>query len=132
MPTFVPTHVIDWIENADKAKVTGKEELNDTEVYAVEMEREDSEKQKVFFNIETGLLFAIEFEQEGSDSLMFIKDYREFEGLMVPYEYEYEIGQMDFKVSLKLEEIEFNGDVDESDLQPPDELLNEVQDSDDK
>ena len=62
---------------------------------------------------------------------MFIKDYREFEGLMVPYEYQYEIGQMEFKVSHIVEEIEFNGDVDESDLQPPDELLNDVQDGDD-
>ena len=136
MPTFVPTHVIDWIENADKAKVTGKEKLNDTEVYAIEMEREDGEKQKMFFNIETGLLFAMEFEQLSSESLrythMFIKDYREVEGLMVPCEFEYELGQMDFKMSLELEKIEFNGDVDESDLQPPDELLNEVQDSDDK
>ena len=51
---------------------------------------------------------------------------------MVPYEYEYKIGQMNITMFVKVEEIEFNGDVDESDLQLPDELLNDFQDSEDK
>ena len=133
MPSFVPAHVIDWLDNSDKAKVIGKEELEETDVYVVEIEQEDGPQQKVYFEIETGLLFAMGLDQQmGLESVMFVKDYREFQGLMVPYEYEYKIGQMNITMFVKVEEIEFNGDVDESDLQLPDELLNDFQDSEDK
>ena len=132
-PVLIPAHAVAWLEYAAESKVTGKQELEGTTVYVVEMDLEGIGKPKLFFGVESGLLFAVQVNQSGNGQMsdFFLKDHREVEGILVPHSIDYRIKDMDIEIQMTIEGIEFNGDVDESDLEVPEELKGEA-DAEDK
>ncbi len=132
-------YIEDWTalfkEDAAASKVTGKQELEGTTVYVVEMDVEGIGKQKLFFGVESGLLFAIQLNPSGKNGLMtsyFLKDHREVEGILVPHSFDYRIKDMGIEILMTIEKIEFNEDIDESDLEVPKELTDAAKDEADK
>ncbi len=97
-------------------EVKGKQTVGDKEAYLVEATPEVGPSEKMYFDVETGLLVRLDAERSTPQGPMsfetFMKDYRDVDGVKMPFLIEQNMPQMNFVI--KVEEIKHNVEIDEA------------------
>ena len=103
--------------------VTGKEKIGEREAYVIEMKSADASRtEKLFFDTETGLLVRWDMVRKVPNrGHVFVKvhldDYREVDGLKVPFKIRFAFESFDF--TMKLDELKHNVSIDDAMFRKP-------------
>ncbi len=84
---------IDWEEKGSKISLEGKKEIEGTETFEVKLVTEDGEEKFYYFDTENYVpimtkAFASTGEMEGKAVEIYLSDYQEVDGLMIPFSIE--------------------------------------------
>ncbi|MEM1330825.1 MAG: outer membrane lipoprotein-sorting protein [Planctomycetota bacterium] len=119
---------LDYKETYPTREFGGTKDLDGEQVYVVTLtpEGEDATPQTRYYSIESGLLVrmdAVQSSQMGEMQVVTrMRDYREVDGLKVPFETEIEIAAMGMKQIVKFDSVEHGVEVDDSIFAPPAEV----------
>ena len=102
--------------------VTGKEKVNERDAYVVEATAKAGGNDKMYFDAENGLIVRVDSETESPDGAKFtattyLDDYREVDGIKVPFGLRQESPQFSF--SIKMKEITHNVPIEDAKFQKP-------------
>jgi zinc protease len=105
-----------------KMKVTGKGRVGDREAYVIEAPREDGSSERMYFDTQGGLLVQSEIPMDVPDEGKTIvnsqyEDYREVEGVKVPFMIRQTSAYFDFVI--KLSEVKHNVPIDDAKFKKP-------------
>lgn len=107
-----------------KISVKGKEKVGSREAYVVEAPRQDGSVEKMYFDTQSGLLVQseapMEVPEEGKTVVnVQYEDYREVEGIKVPFTIRQTSAYFDFVI--KLREAKYNVPIDDAKFKKPSE-----------
>ena len=102
-------------------KVIGREKIGDREANIVEVASADGKAEKLFFDVQTGLLIAKRVDSETAFGTIFeeteFEDYREVEGVKMPFTIR--LSKLDSGFVRKFTEIKLNVPIDETKFNIP-------------
>lgn len=100
-----------------KLVLEGAEKLEDTPVYKLSITGPDGNTTTAYFEVDSGLKIKSVASQEGPQGEVTVtnrfSDYREIDGVMVPFETKSE-GMAPFPMTLKVEEVKINTGIDDA------------------
>ncbi len=105
-----------------KMSLKGKEKVGDHEAYVIEAPREDGSSEKMYFDTQSGLLIQSEIPMDVPDEGKTVvnsqyEDYREVEGVKVPFTIRQTSAYFDFVI--KLSEVKYNVPIDDAKFKKP-------------
>jgi zinc protease len=104
-----------------KLVVKGKDKVGDKEVYLVEATPPEGGVEKLYFDTQSGLIVKTDIEAETPQGKMpveiYLEDYKEVEGIKVPFSLRQVTPAVSF--SIKLTEVKYNVPVDDSKFNKP-------------
>ncbi len=105
-----------------KMSVKGKEKLGGHEAYVIEAPREDGSSEKMYFDTQSGLLVQTEIPMDVPDEGKTIvnsqyEDYREVEGVKVPFIIRQTSADFDFVI--RLSEVKYDVPIDDAKFKKP-------------
>ncbi len=108
--------IIKLKESYSQKKVIGREKIGDREANIVEVTWADGKTEKLFFDVQTGLLIAKRVDSETAFGTIFeetdFEDYREVEGIKIPFTVR--LSKLDSSLVRKFTEIKLNVPIDET------------------
>lgn len=114
-----------WREAFQEVKTVGIADVKGKPAYRVLVTPEGAKPQTMYFDVESGLLVRTDMELENPMGTFPIEtyssDYREVDGIL--FSYTSEVHVMGQVRTVTLQEIEHNADLPEDRFEPPDEIL---------
>jgi hypothetical protein len=105
-----------------KVTLKGKEKVGTRDAYLVEATPPAGGTEKLYFDVENGLLVRLDAEREGPQgpAMMetYLEDYKEVEGVKLPFTMRQKVGE-GFEILLKVTEVKFNTEVDDARFAKP-------------
>ncbi len=96
--------LVNWRKHYSEVETLGREEVDGTLCYKVALTPHDGHVETHYYNVETGLLVKMEMTMKSEMGEIpiesFLSDYREIEGLMIPFKTRQVIMQMQEMVSV--------------------------------
>jgi zinc protease len=101
--------------------VKGKESVNGHDAYVIEATPPDGAADTIYFDADSGLLVRLQREIDGPNGKATLEvtyeDYREVDGIKLPYVMHFSIGQ--FAFAIKLNEVKHNVPIDDAKFEKP-------------
>jgi zinc protease len=105
----------------EKIRLDSRARLNGRDVYVIEGKPAKGPAEKLFFDVENGLLVRWDMARRQPNRTIFVRvhlnDYREIEGVKVPFNVRFAFESFDF--SIKLDELQHNVPIDDAVFQQP-------------
>ncbi len=99
-----------------KMEVKGKEKVGERDAYVVEGTPAEGKSEKMFFDVENGLLIRADAERESPQGAAlvetYLEDYRDVDGVKTPFTMR-QVNPM-FSMTIKFSEVKSNVDIDDS------------------
>ncbi len=109
-----PLHVK---EKYKRLTVTGKGKAGDRDVYILEGEPAEGSAEKLYFDIQSGLMVRFEMEAEDSPLALTLEDYKDVDGVQVPFTIRQESPGL--SVVIKAQDVKQNVPVDDAKFAKP-------------
>jgi hypothetical protein len=105
-------------EQYKKLAVTGKGKVGDRDVYILEGQRAEGATEKLYFDVETGLLSRLDIPMDqGGTATVTVEDYREVDGLKIPFAIHQDLPELSLQI--KWQEVKNNVPIDDAKFAKP-------------
>jgi len=112
---------INFKKHYPKMEVKGKEKVGSSETYVIEATPDEGGPEKLYFDVNTGLLVRHDLEAEGPQGKMateiYTDDYKVVDGVKIPHTLK-QVNPM-FAMTMKFTEIKTNVEIDEAKFNKP-------------
>ena len=111
--------LIDYSDKGHKLEIAAQKEIIEgVKCFKITMKRKQGDEKIYFFDDENYLSFCVRSypqtgPMKGQDVETYFSDYREVDGMMIPFTIESKVGHQT-QVTIKMDKIEFNKEVDKS------------------
>ncbi len=108
-------------EQYKKVEVKSKQKVGDKDAYLIEAIPEEGSPEKLYFDVESGLLLRADAEREGPQGTAvvesYMEDYKEVDGVKIPFTVKQVMPGM--TIVVKFDEVKHNVDIDDAKFAKP-------------